>query len=424
MDCKSPNATKVRGRIALPFLLVASVAILTQTSSAQSLASRIFSGVVTGDNREPLGNVVITLRYGGEEKRIVTGENGQFRCPVPLGPLAVHVERKNLRPQDFVIKPGEVTEGLALKLKFLLPSVHESVVIVADPIEPSIDRRNDSIYKSTLFGRDDQLLFTLDAGINAGQHEGGGKSLEIRRFGYNLDHGGVNGGLKILVDDVQQNQGTQGHGQGYLGSLKSLTPELIDDVNILNGPFNAEYGDFSGLGVVQIRTKESLPQILTVRVQGGSFNTERGFVSFSPQLRNIDSFIAYEGSNSDGPFISPLRYRRDNITTNLTWHFVPQQAFGFKFNSGRNDFYSSGQIPLDEVFADRLDRFGFEDPFDGGRVHNYTGSIYYRREFASGSMLKLDGFLERSLFDLFSNFTFFLKNPLRGDGIQQHDSRL
>jgi hypothetical protein len=28
--------------------------------------------------------------------------------------------------------------------------------------------------------------------IDAGQHEGGGKSREIRRFGFNLDHGGVN----------------------------------------------------------------------------------------------------------------------------------------------------------------------------------------------------------------------------------------
>src|SRR5207247_9516953 len=47
---------------------------------------------------------------------------------------------------------------------------------------------------------------------------------------------------------VQQNQWTQGHGQGYLGQLKGLTPELVKDVEILNGPFSAEYGDFSGLG--------------------------------------------------------------------------------------------------------------------------------------------------------------------------------
>ena len=57
--------------------------------------------------------------------------------------------------------------------------------------------------------------------------------------------GGVNGGLKVLVNDIQQNQATQGHGQGYLGALKTLTPELVDGVDILNGPFSAEYGDFS-----------------------------------------------------------------------------------------------------------------------------------------------------------------------------------
>ena len=85
---------------------------------------------------------------------------------------------------------------------------------------------------------------TLNAGINAGQHEGGGKSLEIRRFGFNLDHGGVNGGLKVLVDDIQQNQGTQAHGQGYLGALKPLTPELIQDVNILNGLTGLELDRF------------------------------------------------------------------------------------------------------------------------------------------------------------------------------------
>src|SRR5262249_45287842 len=256
---------------------------------AQIPASRSFSGVVTSEDRKPLEGVLITLRYISGERSIVTNENGQFRCPVPVGSFSVHFEGKNLLSRDVVFHAGEATDGVPITLKYFMRPTHDSVVIVADPIEPAIDRRNDNVYKNTLFGRDDQLLFTLDAGINAGQHEGGGKSLEIRRFGYNLDHGGVNGGLKILVEDVQQNQGTQGHGQGYLGSLKSLTPELIDDIDILNGPFNAEYGDFSGLGVVHIRTKESLPHILTLRMQGGSFNTERGFISYSPQLKRIDS---------------------------------------------------------------------------------------------------------------------------------------
>lgn len=73
------------------------------------------------------------------------------------------------------------------------------------------------------------------------------------------------------MDNVQQNHGTQGHGQGYLGQLKDLTPELVESVDILNGRFHAEYGDFSGLGVVHIRLKESLADQLTLRLQGGSF---------------------------------------------------------------------------------------------------------------------------------------------------------
>src|SRR6266851_8645010 len=155
--------------------------------------------------------------------------------------------------------------------------LHTSITITATPVQPAFDLRNSEVFSQTLFSRDDQVFHALDAGINAGQHEGGGKSVEIRRFGFNLDHGGVNGGLEVLVEDVPQNQATQGHGQGYLGSLKSLSPELIQEVNIINGPFSAAYGDFSGLGVVHIRTRESMPDVWTVRLQGGSFGSERGF---------------------------------------------------------------------------------------------------------------------------------------------------
>ena len=194
-----------------------------------------------------------------------------------------------------------------------LAAQHQSIVITANTVEPEIDLRNAEVFNRTLFTRDDQVLQQLIAGINAGQHEGGGKSLEIRRFGFNLDHGGVNGGLKVLVDGVQQNQGTQGHGRGYLGALKALSLELIEDVTITNGPFSAEYGDFSGLGVVHIHQREALPNQYTVRLQGGNFNTGRAFLAYSPELQHADAYAAYEGSYTDGPFQSPGRYRRDKL---------------------------------------------------------------------------------------------------------------
>ncbi len=309
--------------------------------------------------------------------------------------------------------------------KPVLPVIHTTIVITAQaPEEPSVDRRNAEVFSRTLFTRDDQIFHVLDAGINAGQHEGGGKSIEVRRFGFNLDHGGVNGGLKILVDDVQQNQGTQGHGQGYLGSLKSLTPELVEEVNLINGPFSAEYGDFSGLGVVHIRTRESLPDRITVRLQGGSFGTGRAFLAYSPASPRVDSFLAYEGSRTDGPFLSPLRYGRDNVTGNYTRHSTQNRTFGVKLNGGFNRFYSSGQLPLDQVASGRLDRFGYVDPTDGGRSQAATLSGYFRQETAHGDVWKADVFIQRSLLDLYSNFTFYLNDPVNGDGFLQHDSRL
>jgi hypothetical protein len=97
-------------------------------------------------------------------------------------------------------------------------------------------------------------------------------------------------------------------------------------VDIINGPFSAEYGDFSGLGVVHIRTRESMPDVWTVRLQGGSFGSERGFFSFSPELKQGDALFAYEGSHTDGPFQSPLRYTRHNLTGSFTQRLYPQQA--------------------------------------------------------------------------------------------------
>src|SRR5262249_7780178 len=97
---------------------------------------------------------------------------------------------------------------------------------------------------------------------------------------------------------------------------------------------------------------------------------------------------------------------------------------GFKLNLGRNDFVSSGQIPLDEVAAGRLDRVGFIDPHNGGRVRSGGFSAYFKKEARDGPIIKTEPVIPRSPFDPYYNFTFFLNDETLGDEIQQHDSRL
>ncbi len=98
-----------------------------------------------------------------------------------------------------------------------------------------------------------------------------------------------------MVDGVQQNQGTQGHGQGYLGSLKSVSPELIQDVTVVNGPFSAEYGDFSGLGVVHIRQRDRLCRSAIRRVCRGATSIQAA------------AFLAYQSGRHESGCVRCIR---------------------------------------------------------------------------------------------------------------------
>src|SRR5438093_315989 len=63
------------------------------------------------------------------------------------------------------------------------------------------------------------------------------------------------------------------------------------------------------------------------------------------------------------------------------------------FASTSNDFYSSGQLPLDMVVAGQLDRFGYIDPTDGGHVRTGTLGAYFCHEDAHGDVTwRLDAF--------------------------------
>lgn len=406
------------------FLAGASLVSGQQSGLPDASIARVIHGDVLDEKAEAVPDVVVTAKWNGGSRNSRSDREGHFSIAVPAVTVTLNVSGRFVAPNQQILSSEAAAEDVQLHIRFDIPRVEESLIITASAPDPAIDRRNDTIYKNTLFLRDDQLFETLDGGINAGQHEGGGKSIEVRRFGFNLDHGGGNGGLKVLVNDVPQNQATQGHGQGYLGSLKSLSPELVDDVDMINGPFSAEYGDFSALGVIHIRLKEHLEDEWTWRAQGGSFNGYRTFAAWSPHSRAADSFIAWEHAYTDGPFLNPLHYVRDNFTGNYTRKVGNGQSLGFKFNGGRNDFDSSGQIPLDLVYAGVLDRFGYMNPSDGGQVRNGTGGVYYKRDIGTNDTLRMDGFVTRSLFDLFSDFTFYLNDPVNGDGIQQHDSRL
>jgi len=169
------------------------------------LASDTVTGRVIDPQDKPVaGASVILLPADSLQSatpiRTTTDHLGAYRFEtVRPGGYKLVVEAQGFIPVDRTVTIA--TKQVVLE-DFKLGDIlrhNESIVIAEKTLEPAVDMRNATVFERSLFTRDDQVFQQLNAGINAGQHEGGGKSLEIRRFGFNLDHGGVNGGLKVLL---------------------------------------------------------------------------------------------------------------------------------------------------------------------------------------------------------------------------------
>jgi hypothetical protein len=140
----------------------------------QHSESRVVSGVIVTQRNEAVAGASITLRYSSGQQQAASDQDGAFRFVVPKGAISLRVEGKYIVTLEESFGPEDPTESLRIQIEYFVPPVHEDLVIMASPLDPTIDRRNDEIYARGLFSRDDQLFHTLGAGISAGQHEGAG----------------------------------------------------------------------------------------------------------------------------------------------------------------------------------------------------------------------------------------------------------
>jgi hypothetical protein len=80
-------------------------------------------------------------------------------------------------------------------------------------------------------------------------------------------------------------------------------------------------------------------------------------------------------------------------------------------------------VPLRAVSAGQLDRFGVIDPTEGGNTQRH--SLYATWRTLTEREGEVNGLLYAVQYrlNLFSNFTFFNRDPDNGDLIEQHDAR-
>lgn len=249
-------------------------------------------------------------------------------------------------------------------------------------------------------------------GMVVTQHSGSGKANQYFLRGFNLDHGTD---FASYVDGMPVNMRSHGHGQGYT-DLSFLIPELVSQIDYQKGAYHANSGDFSAAGVarfgIQNRTRNEAELTL------GMDNYQRLLVKGNTKQGKADVLLAGELQQYDGPWTD---IAEDVDKINLLARYsrpVGSGQFALTFMAYVNSWNSADQIPQRAVSQGLIDAFGSLDTSVGGKSsRNSVSASWYSDAW------QWNAYAIQTDLDLWSNFTYFLNDPLNGDQFEQADER-
>jgi hypothetical protein len=280
-------------------------------------------------------------------------------------------------------------------------------------------------------------------GLVVAQHQGGNKAPQYLIRGFDADHGTD---FAVSVDDVPVNLRSHAHGQGY-ADVNFVIPETVERYRLFKGPYFLQLGDFANAGALDLVTRDAFERSF-VLAEGGSFGTQRYVAGVSPRLGKVQTLFAGQAFFTDGPFEHAENLARYNGLAKLTLEPSPASKLALTASVYQGDWDASGQIPLREVSAGRLDRFGAIDPTEGGRTDRESVDARWTARPTPEDEWSVLAYAVRYELRLWSDFTFFRDTGLRfietpdgglvdmrdappvpgaryvpGDGIEQSDAR-
>lgn len=268
-----------------------------------------------------------------------------------------------------------------------------------------------------------QEVLRVVPGLFIGQHAGGGKAEQIFLRGFDIDHGTD---INITVDGMPVNMVSHAHGQGY-ADLHFVIPELIDKVNFEKGPYHTSKGNFTTAGYVELKTKNNLDKNF-IKLEGGQFGTVRAVAGINllgkkAIAKNQGLYLANEYSYTKGFFESPQNFDRYNGLLKYHGKISEKSVLTSSISAFTSKWNASGQIPDRAVDAGLIGWYGAIDDNEGGKTSRYNFNTVLTTSINNNTRWKNQVYYSRYNFELFSNFTFFLNNPIDGDQIKQKEAR-
>ncbi|WP_225034815.1 TonB-dependent receptor [Winogradskyella sp. SM1960] len=257
-------------------------------------------------------------------------------------------------------------------------------------------------------------------GLFIGQHAGGGKAEQIFLRGFDIDHGTD---ISLSVDGMPVNMVSHAHGQGY-SDLHFVIPETVNKIDFGKGGYYAQEGDFNTAGYVNFKTKDYLKDS-EISFSAGQFNSLRtvGLFNLLENTTNQNAYVAMEYIATDGPYDSPQNFNRLNLFGKYVMFSPENDKLTLTASHFTSRWDASGQIPQREVDNGNISRFGAIDDTEGGQTERTNLNITFDKYINDRTTLTSNAFYSHYAFELYSNFTFFLEDPVNGDQIFQKEDR-
>lgn len=269
--------------------------------------------------------------------------------------------------------------------------------------------------------RNTQELLRLVPGLFIAQHAGGGKAEQIFLRGFDCDHGTD---VQVSVDGMPVNMVSHAHGQGYADS-HFIIPETINNTDFGAGPYYTRHGNLNTAGFVAFSTYNNIPKS-RIQVEAGRYNTYRTMALVDLLKKNKDkqsAYVAGEFYYTDGATINKQNFNRFNFFGKYNLAINDHTQLTASASAFKSKWDASGQVPERAVESGLIDRFGSIDPSEGGHTERYSANALLSRSFNNGTTWENQVFYSRYVFSLYSNFTFFLDDPINGDEINQAEKR-
>jgi hypothetical protein len=395
---------------------------------AQNTAS-IRGVVADSTSRQQLSGVSVRLQTAGGGSTVGTASDalGAFRFG-ELAPGTYTLRAVGLgygsRTETLTLAAGE-TKTVQLSLPVV--SLNLSEVTVLQPRDPNQSlaaiSHIDQILRPLNSAQD---LLRLVPGLFIAQHAGGGKAEQIFIRGFDCDHGTD---FAVSVDGLPVNMVSHGHGQGY-ADFHFVIPETVEQLKVYKGPYTARFGDFATAGAGEFSTKTRLDQS-QVKLELGQFDTRRALVMLDLLGNNRhlfskkpeSAYIASEYYFTNSYFDAKQHFKRFNGLAKYTGQLSDKTSLTLLGSHFTSNWDASGQIPERGVREGIISRYGSIDPSEGGQTNRTNASAVLTTALPHDAVLRQQAYYSRYNFGLFSNFTFFLNNPVNGDEIRQTDAR-